>query len=93
MTIAGANCVNERQPKNVEMDEAIQRLPSLVSKLDKLLSRISGQLCEEKTMKDIPGPPRTIPSLRGMLDDGPDYIREQVGKAMAITDEIESILF
>lgn len=91
--ISGANCVRDRQQKNIEMDEAIQRIPELVGKLDRLLSRISGQLCDEAKSACVPGPPRTIPSLRGMLDEGPDYIREQIGKAMAITDEIECALF
>ena len=89
----GGQCVRERQSKNVEMDEAIQRIPELVGRLDRLLSRISGQLCEDAKSICTPGPPRSVPSLRELLEGGPDNIRGHVGKAMAITEEIESILF
>ena len=82
-------CAENRQPRNIELDQAIIQLTKTTEYLDDLLREITGQ----STPKDEKEKERDKPSLSAMLHQGPDRIRKEAERIRITTDEIRNLLF
>ena len=78
------------QPKNVNLNEAIDSLDITYEKANSLLARIAGYPINEPSNEVCQA---TVICLRDTLDNGPNLIREKRELIEGILTEIEDSLF
>jgi len=83
-------CEPQRESRHIALDQAIERLNTINSRLTDLRDRITGMDCDAKTQIQAARP---ASSLAGLLDDGPSRIYEKIELAHAQLNEIENLLF
>ena len=89
------NCEAERQPKHIELHDAIQGMKSISRELDALIEQIEGPRPQPPANLDPSNvkAPTPQPQLVDILNSGADSIRSYQDEAMKRIEDVRSLLF